>query len=354
MGIHPDPLAQLPDGESARAELIVRDALGGAANPNVLVVDTGRADGVFTPGAATAIDAAAGDLRARTDTVSGAVWPRTTDAGELRSAAAGLVDPTGRYALLQVAPLGDELSDSARRLNGLMADRGDELEAAIPGSQVLLTGAPAGQNDFIDAVYSRFGWLVAGVLVLTFAGMAWAFRSWVVPLVATAMAGLSLAASYGLSYLVFQRGVGAELVGLDEPVRGIAPWVPVFVFAFLYGISMDYQVFLVERMRELRESGASARDAARDGLAGTGRVILTAALVMVVAFGGFVGGQMVEMKQFGFALAAAVAVDALLIRLVIVPAIMHLAGERGWGLGRRRRAMAASAPRPYDREVVRP
>jgi RND superfamily putative drug exporter len=354
MGIHPDPAAQLPDAESVRAERIVRDELGGAANPNVLVVDSGRPGGVFTPAAATAIDAAANDLRARTDTVSGAAWPRTTDPEELRTAAAGLVDPTGRYALLQVAPLDDELSDSARRLNGLMAERGDALEAQIPEAEVLLTGVPAGNNDFIDAIYARFGWLVAGVLVLTFAGMAWAFRSWVVPLLATAMAGLSLAASYGLTYLVFQRGIGADLVGLDEPVRGIAPWVPVFAFAFLYGISMDYQVFLVERIRELRESGASARDAARAGLASTGRVILTAALIMVVAFGGFVGGQMVEMKQFGFALAAAVAVDALLIRLVIVPAVMYLAGERGWGLGRGRRGMARSARRAYDRGVVRP
>lgn len=349
MGIHPDPLAQLPDVESARAEMIVRDQLGGAANPNVYVVDTGRPDGVFTPAAAAAIEDAANDLRGRTDTVSGVVWPRTSDPAELRQAAAGLVDPTGRYALVQVAPLGDELSDSARRLNGLMAERADAIEAAAPGTQVLVTGAPAGNNDFVDAIYARFPWLVAAVLLVTFAGMAWAFRSWVVPLIATVMAGLSLLASYGLTYLAFQKGVGADLIGVEEPLRGIAPWVPVFVFAFLFGISMDYQVFLVERIREIRAGGTSARVATREALASTGRVILTAAAIMVVAFGGFVAGQAVELKQFGFALAAAVVVDALLIRLMVVPALMYLAGERGWGLRRRSRRVAADGTPAYDR-----
>lgn len=354
MGIHPDPLSQLPDVESARAEQIVRDQLGGAANPNVYVIDTGRRDGVFTGAAAATLQDAADDLRRRSDTVSGVVWPRTADPATLRGAAEGLVDPSGRYALMQVAPIGDELSDSGRRLTPLMSERAGAIEAAIPGTEVLVTGAPAGNNDFIDALYSRFPWLVAGVLAITFAGMAWAFRSWVVPTIGTLMAGLSLLASYGVTYLVFQRGIGADLIGVDEPQRGIAPWVPVLVFAFLYGISIDYQVFLTERIRELRAGGRAAGDATRAALASTARVILTAALIMVVAFGGFVAGQAIELKQFGFALAAAVLIDALVIRLLIVPALMFLAGERGWGLNRSARGVAGGGGRPYDRGVARP
>jgi RND superfamily putative drug exporter len=117
---------------------------------------------------------------------------------------------------------------------------------------------------------------------------------------------------------------------VDHDVRGIANWVPVMIFAFLFGISMDYQVFLTERIRELRRGGARNGDAVRGGLRGTGRIIVTAALIMVVAFGGFAAGSDMGMKEFGFGLAAAVAIDALLVRCLIVPAILAMAGERSW------------------------
>jgi RND superfamily putative drug exporter len=157
-----------------------------------------------------------------------------------------------------------------------------------------------------------------------------AFRSWLVPLMAVVLSGVSLLATYGLLRLVFQEGVGSGLLGMDHDVRGIAMWVPVMLFAFLFGISMDYQVFLVERMRELRDAGESNLTAVRGGLAGTGRVVGTAAAIMIVAFGGFASGTDVSMKQFGFGLAAAVAIDALLVRCLIVPALMRLTGERNW------------------------
>jgi RND superfamily putative drug exporter len=212
-----------------------------------------------------------------------------------------------------------------------MRDREAGITDALPeGGEVILTGEPAMNNDFNDAIYGPFPWLVAGVLVLTFAALAKAFRSWVVPLVAVLMSGLSLLATYGLLHLVFMEGIGAGLLGVDHDVRGIANWVPVFIFAFLFGISMDYQVFLTERIRELREGGARNGDAVRGGLRGTGRIIVTAALIMVVAFGGFAAGSDMGMKEFGFGLAAAVAIDALLVRCLIVPAILAMAGERSW------------------------
>jgi RND superfamily putative drug exporter len=182
--------------------------------------------------------------------------------------------------------------------------------------------------------------------VLTFVALMRAFRSWLVPLIAVLASGLSLLATYGLLYLVFQRGAGSDLLGLDGDVRGIAVWVPVMLFAFLFGISMDYQVFLVERMRELRDGGERNRRAVRLGLASTGRIVATAALIMVVAFGGFAAGQDVSLKEFGFGLAAAVAIDALLVRCLIVPAIMRLAGERNWTMPPRLARIARVRPRP--------
>jgi putative drug exporter of the RND superfamily len=346
MSLHQDSLADAPRVEATRAGLLVRAEWGGATNPNVYVIDTGRANGVYAPRAIAGLDRVAAGLRAERATVSGVTWPRTHDPEAFRRAAAGgLVDATGRYALMSVAPRGDELSASARRLNALMEHRKAEIAGAVPGSTVTLTGAPAAVNDFNDAIYGPFPWLVAGVLLVTFVGLMRAFRSWLVPLMAVLLSGLGLLATYGLLYLVFQRGVGAEAIGVHGDVRGIAGWVPVFVFAFLFGISMDYQVFLVERMRELRDGGASNREAVRLGLQRTGRVIVAAAAIMVTAFAGFVSGRLVEMQEFGVALAAAVAVDALLIRCVLVPAAMRLAGERNWTLPPRLARAARVRPR---------
>jgi len=345
LSINEDSLQAAPNVESVQAARLVRAELGGAANPDVFVIDTGRAGGAYVPGTIAALGRVAEDLRAQHGTVSGVTWPRATDPAAFRRAAqGGLVDSTGRYALMRVAPLGDELSDSARRLDGLMRDRKAAIMSALPGATVLVSGSPAGMNDFNDALYTPFPWLVAGVLLLTFVALGRAFRSWKVSLIAVLLSALSLLVTYGLLYVVFQRGVGLDLIGLDGTLRGIASWVPVFVFAFLFGISMDYQVFLLERIREARERGEPARRAIEHGLGSTGRIILTAAVIMVVAFAGFVAGRNVQLKEFGVALAAAVAVDALLIRCLLFPAAMRIAGERAWG--RRARRSRLAVPRP--------
>ena len=346
LSIDQDELADAPNVESVQAGRLVRAELGGTLNPDVYVIDTGRAGGAYDPATIDRLGDIADDFRSEYGVVSGVTWPLTRDPERFQAAAeGGLVDATGRYALMQVAPRGDPLSDSARQLNDLMQDRKADVAAAVPEGRVLLTGEPAIQNEFNDALYGPFPWLVVGVLLLTFVALMRAFRSWLVPLVAVLMSGLSLLATYGLLYLVFQRGVGADLLGLDGEVRGIAMWVPVMLFAFLFGISMDYQVFLVERMRELRDGGEPNRRAVRLGLASTGRVVATAALIMVVAFGGFATGTDVSLKEFGFGLAAAVAIDALLVRCLIVPAIMRVAGERNWTMPPRLARIARVRPR---------
>jgi RND superfamily putative drug exporter len=249
------------------------------------VVDTGRAGGALEPRTQQAPVAFARDLSARTDTVRGVTWPDAPlPPAELRDS--GLVDATGRVALLNVAPLSDALSPSARRLNDLLDDRKVELQAAIPGSTVLLTGEPAIQNDFNEAVYGPFPWLVLLVLVLSYLALMRAFKSVLLPLKAVLLNLISILATYGLMVLLFQHGVGAELLGLDGEVRGIASWIPVFLFAFLFGLSMDYEVFLVSRMRELRDEGFGTEAAISGGLARTGRLVTSAALIMVVAFSG--------------------------------------------------------------------
>ncbi len=352
MSIHQDQLADSPGLESTQAGLLVRDELGGTFNPNVYVIDTGRPGGAYDPATISSLAGVADGLRAEAGVVSGVTWPTTTDPAAFRAAAGqGLVDASGRFALMQVAPHGDEMSPSARALNALMSDRKDDVAAIVPGGEVLLTGAPAVTNEFTDALYGPFPWLVAGVLVLTLVALMRAFRSWLIPLMAVVLSGVSLLATYGLLYLVFQRGFGGGILGVDHDVRGIALWVPVMLFAFLFGISMDYQVFLVERMRELRDGGAANIDAVRGGLAGTGRVVGTAAMIMIVAFGGFIAGSDVGMKEFGFGLAAAVAVDALLVRCLIVPALMRLAGERNWTMPHGLARVVRVRPRPAARTI---
>jgi uncharacterized membrane protein YdfJ with MMPL/SSD domain len=346
MGIDQDELADAPKVESVEAGRLVRAELGGTLNPNTYVIDTGRAGGAYEPATIAALGEIADDFRAEYGVVSGVTWPSSREPEAFRAAAEGLLDETGRFGLMQVAPRGDPLSDSARALNDLMEDREADVAAAVPGGEVLLTGEPAIQNEFNDAMYGPFPWLVAGVLVLTFVALMRAFRSLLVPLTAVLMSGLSLLATYGLLHLVFERGIGPGLLGVEGDVRGIAIWVPLMLFAFLFGISMDYQVFLVERMRELRDGGAPNRRAVRLGLASTGRIVATAALIMVVAFGGFAAGTDVSLKEFGFGLAAAVAIDALLVRCLIVPAIMRVAGERNWTMPPRLARIARVRPRP--------
>ena len=350
MSIDRDELADAPNVESVHAGRLVRAELGGTLNPDIYVIDTGRPDGAYDRATIAALGRVADGFRAQPDIVSGVTWPSATDPEAFRAAAeGGLVDRTGAVRPdAQVAPRGDPLSDSARELNDLMEHRKAEVSAAVPDGTVLLTGEPAVQNEFNEAMYGPFPWLVVGVLVLTFVALMRAFRSWLVPLIAVLASGLSLLATYGLLYLVFQQGIGSGLLGLDGEVRGIAVWVPVMLFAFLFGISMDYQVFLVERMREARRDGGERnRRAVRVGLASTGRIVATAALIMVVAFGGFAAaGQDVSLKEFGFGLAAAVAIDALLVRCLIVPAIMRVAGERNWTMPPRLARIARVRPRP--------
>lgn len=345
LSVNQNALEDLPGHvESVQAGRALQASLGGAVSPDTLVIDTGKENGVYDPATIARLDAFADDLRTQTQLVRGVQWPAETDDAGFKAASQGLVDPTGRYALMNVAPIGDPLSDSARDLNTLLDKQKVALENSLPGSEVLLTGEPASQNDFNEAIYGPFPWLILLVLALSYMALLRAFRSIVLPLKAVVLNVISILATYGLLVIVFQWGVGASLLGVDHDVRGIASWIPVFLFAFLFGLSMDYEVFLVSRMRELRDQGLSSTEAVAQGLAKTGRLVTSAALIMVVAFSGFVLGSSVDLKIFGFGLAAAIALDATIVRALLVPSLMKIMGERNWWLPARVARIARVRP----------
>ena len=191
-------------------------------------------------------------------------------------------------------------------------------------------GGPPGGKDFIDLTYSWFPWLVLAVLVATFFLLMRAFRSIVLPLKAIILNLLSIGAAYGLLVIVFKWGAGEwiGLIGFDQ----IEAWVPVMLFAMLFGLSMDYEVFLVSRMREEWDNGATNEEAVVLGLTKTGRLVTAAGLIMFAAFMGLIAGSIVGLQQFGFGLAAAILIDVTIVRALLVPSAMKLFGKWNWWL----------------------
>jgi RND superfamily putative drug exporter len=198
------------------------------------------------------------------------------------------------------------------------------------GVRVIAGGGPPSGVDFLDLTYGAFPWLILAVLVLTYFLLLRAFRSLVLPLKAIVLNLLSISASYGVLVLFFKWG-GADAVGLltFDQVEG---WIPVFIFAMVFGLSMDYEVFLVSRMREEWDAGRANDSAIALGLAKTGRIVTAAGFVMVAAFMGFVAGSILGLQQFGFGLAAAIFLDVTIVRALLVPSAMKLFGRWNWWL----------------------
>ena len=307
--------------QSVRGFDLLKHSIGpGAISPTQVVVDSGRPGGVRAPDVQTAIGRLAGRIRADRETASLQVAPRPP-----------FVEPSGRYEELIVAGRDEYGSEAAQsfvhRLRGKLVPG-----AAFPsGVDVLAGGGPPQGVDFLDRAYRYFPWLVAAVLVLTYFLLMRAFRSVLLPLKAVILNLLSVAASYGMLVVVFKWGVGRSVLGLYE-IGQIEGWIPIFLFAMLFGLSMDYEVFLVTRMREEWDNGRDNRDAVAYGLERTGRIVTAAAIVMVAAFSGFVAGRIVGLQEFGIGLAVAIFVDATLVRAVLVPSLMAIFGRYNWWL----------------------
>src|SRR5918995_62372 len=207
----------------------------------------------------------------------------------------------------------------------------DRIRAtALPG-QATIGGEAAQSADFIDAVYSKFPYLIALICLLTFVLLARAFRSLLLPLKAVLLNLLSVAAAWGLLVLVFQEGYGSGIWGI-EATRAINVELPIVVFAFLFGISMDYQVFIISRMREAYDRTGSTETAVVEGIGRTGRLVTSAALILGLAFVAFSAQPGTEAKIFATALGGGILIDATIIRGVLAPAFVAILGRWNWWL----------------------
>lgn len=206
-------------------------------------------------------------------------------------------------------------------------------EAQNAGFQnVLLGGAPIGSMEFTDALVGAMPAAIGTVFVATFLLLAVAFRSLVIPIKSILMNALTVGAAYGLITLVFQEGFAAGLIGVPTDVGGIDSSLPIMMFAVIFGLSMDYEIFLLSRVQEAHLAGMNTHQAVRYALERTAGVITSAALIMIIVFSAFILGQVVANKTIGLGLAVAVFLDATLVRLVLVPAVLVLAGRWNWWL----------------------
>jgi RND superfamily putative drug exporter len=239
--------------------------------------------------------------------------------------------PDGDLTLVEVALAGDPAGPEASA--AIVRLREEHVPTAFEDVDVpvYVTGATAFDVDYTALIDRWLPIVITFVLTLSFLLLLLIFRSVVLPLKAVVLNLLSVGAAYGLMVLVFQEGVGAELLGLQQIDR-VEPWVPVFLFSVLFALSMDYHVFLLTRIRERYLATGDTVDAVAHGVGATGRIITGAALIIVVVFLGFATGDLVGFQQMGFGVGVALMLDATVIRTVLVPSSMVLLGRWNWYL----------------------
>ena len=320
-----------PGGTNATNGLLVLErTLGpGALAPNQIVIDTGRPGGALSPSILAAerrlVDSLRADAAVDASSVLAPVFFPTAGAHQ-----ASLLNANNEIAQVRAAGFSDSGTKAAMDL--VHRIRNHYVPAAGFGSAtVYVTGAPAFGVDFLAKAYSTFPWLVLAVLVISYLLLLRAFRSLVLPLKAVLMNLLSVTATYGVLVLFFQHGVGHDVFGLKTSSQ-IEGWIPIFLFAVLFGLSMDYEVFLLTRMREEWDKTQDNEHAIAYGLEHTGRIITAAAIIMIAAFSGFTAGRFVGLQEFGIGLSAAILLDATLVRALLVPAAMKLLGRWNWYL----------------------
>jgi putative drug exporter of the RND superfamily len=238
-----------------------------------------------------------------------------------------------RVALLSVPVRGDPSGGDA--VSAVRDLRSTIVPAAFKNidAQVLVGGTTSENIDYFDSVTGPAPWVIALVLALTLLFLTVVFRSLVAAGTAVVLNVLSVGAAYGLLVLVFQHGVGAGLLGFNR-VDTIEAWVPLFLFSVLFGLSMDYQVFLLSRIKERFDATGDTVGAVTFGVASTARIITGAALIIVAVFAGFASGELIMFQQMGFGVAAALLIDATVVRSVLLPSAMRLLGARNWYLPR--------------------
>jgi uncharacterized membrane protein YdfJ with MMPL/SSD domain len=242
------------------------------------------------------------------------------------------INPAKTVATVSMGVLGDGTDRTSEHSLAVLRD--EVVPATVgklPHAEVAVTGFTAGSKDFNDAMISHLPLVFAFVLTLAFILLLVTFRSIVVPIKAIVLNLLSVGAAYGILKLVFQDGRFQDLLGYHS-VGGITSWLPLFLFVILFGLSMDYHVFILSRVREAVDRGMNTDDAVAHGIKSTAGVVTSAAAVMIAVFAIFATLSMLEFKQMGVGLAVAILIDATLVRAVLLPATMKLLGDRNWYL----------------------
>ena len=307
------------DLEAVRGlNVLAAEAGEGALAPTELVIDTGAPGGGSAPAVGDAVDRLVRSLA------------NDPEVASVSGLGPEYVDRTGRYLHLQVIGRHEYGVPEAQRFVDRLRNELVPRARFPAGVDVLAGGGPPFGVDFLDLTYGVFPWLVLAVLLLTYVLLVRAFRSLLLPLKAIVLNLLSIGAAYGLLVACFKWGFGEPfgLTSFDQ----IEGWIPVFLFAMLFGLSMDYEVFLVSRMREEWDARRDNEEAVVAGLAKTGRLVTAAGLIMVAAFSGFVAGSIVGLQQFGFGLATAILIDVTIVRALLVPSAMKLFGRWNWWL----------------------
>ncbi|CAL9316928.1 MMPL family transporter [Streptomyces sp. SudanB91_2054] len=292
----------------------VNAAFPGGSDPAEVVV---KADDINAP----EVRAALADFRERAVSSGASRGPVDITVHDERNVALVYVPLVG----------GSDLDEAGRSLETLRDEVRPATLGGVEGVEAPITGQVAGSKDFNDQLVGSVLPVFVFVVIFAFVLMLLSFRSLTVALTSIVLNLLSVGAAYGILVAVFQHGWGASLVGA-EGVGAIITWLPLFLFVILFGLSMDYHVFVVSRIREARLRGRSTEDAIRHGVVTTAGVVTSAAVIMVAVFAIFGTLSMQSMKQMGVGLAAAVLIDATIIRGVLLPAVMSLLGERNWYL----------------------
>jgi RND superfamily putative drug exporter len=272
-------------------------------------------------------------------------------AAKLRSVRgiAGVVTPpswrAGPDSLIEAFPAGDGSGPGA-------AATIDRVKIALRRSDGTLTGVAAVDQEFLHTLYANFPYLLAFVLILTLLLLARAFQSVVLALKAVLLNLVSLAAAFGIVVFIFQQGHGSAIWSVGA-TQSITPWIPLMIFAFLYGLSMDYEVFMLTRIREAYDQTGSTHKAIELGLARTGKLVTSAALILMFAFLLLSTSPGYESKEFAIALAGGIIFDATVIRALLVPALMRLLGNANWWMPSWTRTILLLR-RPASRPGLRP
>jgi uncharacterized membrane protein YdfJ with MMPL/SSD domain len=294
----------------------IQESFPGEAIPADIVVE---AEDVRSPEMRAAIEELADEVAARDDLFAQEL---TVDK----------VSEDGRVALVAAPVAGDGTDETSKEaLATLREELIPRTVGAVPGAEAGVTGLTASTEDFNDLMAERVPIVLAFVLGLAFLLLLVTFRSIVIPLKAIALNLLSVGAAYGIVTWIFQEGHLESLLGF-ESTGGVTSWLPLFLFVMLFGLSMDYHVFILSRVREAYDGGMSTSDAVAHGIKSTASVITAAAVVMVAVFSIFATLSMVEFKQFGVGLGVAVLIDATIVRAVLLPATMKLLGDWNWYL----------------------